>query len=59
MISGTAEAFSNIIHKELQTIGIPSQIEDLEKFEPVEFKYVGIAPSIPFAIGLISLLFLL
>ena len=46
MISGTAEAFSNIIHKELQTIGIPSQIEDLEKFEPVEFKYVGIAPSI-------------
>ena len=42
MNTGTAEAFSSIIHKELQTIGIPSQIGDLDKFEPKSFRYVDL-----------------
>lgn len=37
---GTAEAFSHIIHKELQTAGVNSEIEDLERFDPQQFKYV-------------------
>ena len=40
MHAGTAEAFSKIIHKELQTTGIPSKVEDLDKFDPETFKYV-------------------
>lgn len=36
---GTAEAFSGIINKELQTAGIPSRVEDLDKFTYEVFKY--------------------
>ena len=39
-LSGTAEAFSHLINKELLIAGIPSKVEDLEKFSPAEFKYV-------------------
>lgn len=36
--SGTAEAFSGIINKEFLIAGIPSKVEDLDKFDPVVFK---------------------
>ncbi len=39
--SGTAEAFSSIINKELSAAGIPSKVEDLDRFEPEVFRYVA------------------
>ena len=37
---GTAEAFAGIINKEFLTVGVPSKVVDLDKFEPDRFRYV-------------------
>lgn len=40
---GTAEAFSHIIHKEMQVAGMPCRVEDLDRFDETVFRYASLS----------------